>query len=67
MIRVAYSLLVLLVVGLLLFGAVVSAAFAMQYFGSFGGIVGFATVIVYMVVVGLPVAAVLHLLGLKIK
>lgn len=67
MIRLAYSLLVIFSLGALLFGAVVSAAFAVQYFGSLGGIIGFAAVIVYVIVVGLPVVIALHWLGLKIK
>lgn len=67
MIRLAYSVFVLIVLGATLFGAVVCTAFAVQYFGSFGGLTGFAAFTLYVVAVGLPVVIGLHLLGLNIK
>ena len=66
MIRLAYSLIAIFTLGCLLFGAVVCAAFAVQYFGSFGGFIGFATIVLYAVVVALPVGLGLHWLARKL-
>lgn len=63
--HLAYSLIVIFVLGLLLFGAVVCVASAVQYFGSFEGIVGFTALALYVIAVGIPVVIALHLLGLK--
>ena len=66
MIRLAYSLLVIVTLGLLLFGLVVAVAFAVQYYGFNFGLTGFITSICYALVV-LPVLVGLIYLGSKIK
>jgi hypothetical protein len=64
--RLTFSLIAIFTLGCLLFGAVVCAAFAVQYFGSFGGFIGFATITLYVIVVALPVGLGLHWLARKL-